>query len=272
MRAALLLLLMLLPAAAQAQTSLDADQLREVGIEQRIEQQIPLDASFVDEQGRDVQLREFFADEKPVVLALVYNRCPMLCNMVLSGLISTLRVMKLEPGKDFEVLAVSFDSKEPFTVAARQKAKYLKRYGRVYTEPGWHFLTGGQPAISALTEAVGFNYRYDPNTDQFAHASAILVLTPQGEVARYFYGTEYSPRDVRLALVEASAGKVGSVTDDLLLLCYRYDPSSGTYSASAINAIRVGGTFTLLGLVVFVAMSLRRERRGQLEPQTEERA
>jgi protein SCO1/2 len=245
---------------AGSRSALGPNALSEIGIDQHIGEQVPLDASFTDSRGHTAPLSEHMGD-RPIVLALVYNRCPMLCNQVLQGLVSSLKVLELDAGEDFDVLAVSFDPKEPTSRAAESRAKFLRLYDRGGADQGVQFLTGEPPAIEALTEAVGFRYRYDPDIDQYAHAAALVVLTPGGEVARYFYGTEYSPRDMRLSLVEASEGEVGSVTDDLLLLCYQYDPQTGTYSAAAIGAIRIGGVLTLALVFGFVGVSLRRERR-----------
>jgi len=245
---------------ASARSTLGPETLRGIGIDQRLEQPVPLDLRFADHRGHEVKLGDHFGD-KPVVLALVYNACPMLCNQVLAGMNSMLKVMKLDAGIDFEVVVVSFDPNEAPATAARARAKLVKDYGRASGEQSFHFLTGKQESIHALTTAAGFRYEYDEQLGQYAHPSALMVLTPDGRMARYFYGTEYSPRDVRLALVEAADGKVGDFSDDLLLLCYRYDPESGTYSATAINAIRVGGTATVAALGLFIGVSLRRERR-----------
>jgi protein SCO1/2 len=251
---------LLLAPPAQATSRLGAKQLREIGIDQKLGERVPLDLQFRDHRGETVTLKRYVS-ERPVVLALIYNRCPMLCNQVLSGLVSALKVLKLDAGSDFDVLAVSFDPAETPELSAANRDKLIERYGRAGAAEGIHFLTGEPEPIRRLTDAVGFRYRYDEEQKQYAHASAIMVLTPGGKLARYFYGTEFSPRDMRLAIVEASDGKVGSLSDDLLLLCYRYDPETGTYSATAINAIRFGGVATLAVLGVFIGTSLRRERR-----------
>lgn len=240
-------------------STLDKSELQRVWIDQRIGNQLDLSLPFA-EDGQPATLDRYFGP-RPVVLALVYNRCPMLCNQVLAGLVGALKVLDETPGSDFDVLAVSFDPEEEPRMAAAARATLLRRYGRPEAEGGIHFLTGARAPIASLTDAVGFRYQYDEALDQYAHPSALIVLTPGGKVARYFFGTEYSPRDLRLALHEASEGAVGSLTDDLLLLCYRYDPASGTYSATIVNAIRAGGIATVLALGLFMGRSLRRDRR-----------
>lgn len=240
--------------------------LQGVGIEQRLDQQVPLDLVFRDEFGRTAPLSTYFSGHKPVLLALVYYTCPMLCNLVLNGVESSLKVISLDPGKDFEVVAVSFDPKDTPEVAAAKKANYLQRYRRPDTANGWHFLTGDEASIKALTSAVGFRYKYDAKTGQFAHASAVMILTPQGKLSRYFYGVEYPPRDMRLGLVDASQKKIGTPVDQILLFCYHYDPSTGKYGAVAMNMVRfAGGTFVLIaGAFLFVAWrrDWRKDRRA----------
>jgi protein SCO1/2 len=195
-----------------------------------------------------------------VILALVYFRCPMLCTQILSGLNASLKTMSLDPGRDFEVVAVSFDPKDTPETAASRKLTYLKRYNRPNTANGFHFLTGDEASILALTDSVGFHYKYDPETDQFAHASAIMVATPEGRLSRYFYGVEYAPRDLRLGLVEASRNKIGSPVDQILLFCFHYDPATGKYGATAMNLLRISGAaFAVFG-GVWLLMALRREK------------
>ena len=232
--------------------------LQGVGIDQRLDQQLPLDLVFKDEFGRDVPLASFFHG-KPVILALVYYRCPMLCTQILNGLESSLKAVSFNPGKDFEVLSVSFDPKDTPELAAQKKQQYLRRYGRADTANGWHFLTGSEPAIKALTDAAGFHYRYDPKTDQFAHASGVMVLTPDGRFSRYFYGVEYAPRDLRLGLVEASQNKIGSAVDQILLFCYHYDPVAGKYGAVALGAVRYAGAAFVLISGTFLIIVFRRD-------------
>jgi len=211
-----------------------------------------------------VPLSSFFHSRKPVILALVYYRCPMLCTQILTGLESGLKAVSFDPGKDFEVVAVSFDPKDTSELAAAKKQTYLKRYARPNTANGWHFLTGDEANIKALTDAVGFHYKYDPATDQFAHASGIMVLTPDGRLSKYFYGVEYAPRDIRLGLVEASQSKIGTPVDQLLLFCYHYDPSTGKYGALVMRMVRVAGAGFMVVLGGFLFFALRREKRGNV--------
>jgi protein SCO1 len=235
-----------------------------VGIDQRLNAQVPLDLTFRDEAGRALPLSTYFHG-KPVLLALVYYRCPMLCTQILNGVETSLKAVSLNPGQDFEVVSVSFDPKDTAETAAGKRKMILQRYSRPGTANGWHFLTGDEAQIHALTEAAGYHYRYDSITGQFAHASAIMILTPEGRLSRYFYGVEYAPRDVRLGLVEASANKIGSPVDQILLFCFHYDPATGKYGAIAMNMVRgAGALFVLLGggvLLIVFRRDLRRYRR-----------
>lgn len=235
--------------------------VRDVGIDQKLGARLPLDLSFVDEQGRSVRLGQYFG-QRPVVLSLVYYECPMLCTYVLNGLLRATRALSFDAGRDFEIVTVSFDPAENAALAAMKKQAYVQRYGRPDAERGWHFLTGQPDAIRRLADAVGFHYRYDEASKQFAHAAAIVVATPDGKLARYFYGIEYAPRDLRFGLVEASAGQIGTPIDQLMLLCYHYDPAKGKYGATAMGLVRIGGVLTLGALAVFVFVSLRRDRQG----------
>jgi protein SCO1/2 len=235
-------------------------QLQGVRIDQKLGEPVPLDLTFRDERGVTVRLGEYFG-RRPVILVLAYYRCPMLCTQVLNGLVHALWEVGLEMGADFEVVTVSFDPRETPELAAAKKKAYLKRYRQPGGEEGWHFLTGEEPAIRRLTEAVGFHYRYDAANDQFAHASGIMVLTPRGKIARYFYGINYSPRDLRLGLVEASDNKIGSLADQFLLACFHYDPTTGKYGLAVMNLVRLGGVLTLLALGVFYVVQWRRSRR-----------
>ena len=221
--------------------------LKKVGIDQRLNEQVPLDAVFKDEQGRDVRLGEFF-NGKPVVLALVYYSCPMLCNQVLNGMLSSFRHVTFNAGEQFEVVTVSFDPRETPQLAAAKKQTYVKAYNRPSGAAGWHFLTGDEANIKRLTDAVGFRYTWDEPTKQFAHASGIMVVTPEGKLARYFYGIEYSPKDLRLGLVEASQNKIGTPVDTLMLYCFHYDPATGKYGAVVMNIVKVAGVITI-GLI-----------------------
>jgi protein SCO1/2 len=231
--------------------------LKNVGIEQHLDDQIPPDLTFRDEAGKSVRLGDYFG-KKPLILNLVYYQCPMLCGEVLSGLESALRVLKFDVGKEFDVLTVSFDPKETPEMATAKKAEMLKRYSRAGAAEGWHFLTGPQVSIDALTKAAGFDYEYDPKTGQFAHATAIMVLTPDGKIAQYYYGVEFAPKDLRLGLVQASQNKIGSVVDEVLLYCYHYNPDTGKYSAiiSRILKIAAGATIFMLGTFLIVMFRL----------------
>jgi protein SCO1/2 len=235
-------------------------QLREVGIDQRLNQPLPLDLVFQDEEGRTVELRRYFQD-KPVVLALVYYECPMLCNLVLNGVLRTVRAVKFDLGRHYEIVTVSIDPREKPSQAAIWKRKYAAGYGRTGAAAGWHFLTGQEAQIRELARAVGFRYTYNPARAQFAHAAGFMVATPQGKLARYFYGVEYSARDLRLALVEASAGRIGSAVDQILLYCFHYDPQTGKYGPIILNLVRAAGVATLLTLGAFLFVMFRRERR-----------
>jgi protein SCO1 len=233
--------------------------LKDIGIDQRLNQPIPLGLAFRDEVGRTARLRDYFG-KRPVILALVYYNCPMLCTQVLNGLVSALRVISLSAGRDFDVLAVSFDPREKPSDAAAKKNAYLASYRRPGSDAGWHFLTGDRESIASLARSVGFRFRYDEERDQFAHASGLFVLTPDGKLSRYFYGIEYAPRDLRLGIVEASAGKIGNPVDQVLLYCFHYDPKSGKYGAVVVNVVRLAGVATLLVLGASILLMSRRHR------------
>jgi len=230
--------------------------LQNVGIEQHLEEQIP-NLTFRDETGRAVRLGDYFG-KRPMILNLVYYQCPMLCGEVLSGLESALRVLKFDVGKEFDVLTLSFDPHETSEMASAKKAEYLKRYGRSGAAAGWHFLTGPQESIDAVTGAAGFQYQYDARTGQFAHATVIMVLTPEGKIAQYFYGVEYAPKDLRLALVQASENKIGTVVDQVLLYCYHYDPATGKYGAIISRVLQISAAATILVLSILIAVLFRR--------------
>ena len=232
--------------------------LKNVGIDQKLNEQVPLDTVFKDEQGRDVRLGQFFKG-KPVVLSLVYYTCPMLCNQVLNGMLGSFRQVSFNIGEHFEVITVSFDSREAPDLAAAKKSTYIRAYNRPGAEASWHFLTGDQANIKRLTESVGFRYLWDEQTKQFAHASGIMVLTPEGKLARYFYGIDYPPKDLRLGLVEASQNKIGTPVDVLMLYCYHYDPATGKYGAVIMNIMRLAGGVTLF-LIVGLLLALRKGR------------
>jgi protein SCO1/2 len=221
--------------------------LKNVAIQQNLNQQIPPDLVFTDDLGRKVKLGDYFG-QKPLILNFVYYGCPMLCGEELAGLESALRVLKFDLGKEFEVITISFDPKNTPEIAAKKKEQFLRRYNRPGAERGWHFLVGEPAAIDAVTKAAGFQYEYDAKTEQFAHSTAIMVLTPQGRIAQYYYGIEYPPNDLRLALVEASRNRIGNVVDELLLYCYHYDPEKGKYSATVLRVLRLMAVATLLCL------------------------
>jgi protein SCO1/2 len=236
--------------------------LKDVGIDQKLEQQIPLDVVFTDEQGQDVKLGQYFG-ARPVILALVYYECPMLCTQVLHGLVGSLEGIAFKAGKEFEVVVVSFDPGETPAVAAQRKQYFLKRYDRPEAAPNVHFLTGREESIKTLTGAIGFRYAYDQQIDQYAHPAAITVLTAQGKISRYLFGIEFAPRDLKLALVEAADGKIGTIVEQALLFCYHYDPETGRYGLAIMNLVRIGGLLTVVVLGASVWLSLRRERRLQ---------
>jgi protein SCO1/2 len=240
--------------SASADNALPAG-LKGVGIDQRINEQLPLYLTFLDENGNKMKLQEYFTTERPVILSLVYYECPMLCTEVLNGLLKSLKVMNLEMSRDFEVLTVSFDPGETPALATKKKAAYIRALKKPGADSGWHFMTGDRNSIAELTKSVGFRYNYDKKSDQFAHGAAIMVITPQGKISNYFYGVEYSPRDLRLALVEASKGKIGSIKDQILLFCFHYDPSTGKYSATALNLVRLGGIVTIICLGLFIIVN-----------------
>jgi protein SCO1/2 len=232
--------------------------LREIGFDQNLDRQVPFDIPFTDEQGHLVRLGDYF-DARPVVLAFVYYDCPLLCTQVMNALASALDVLSLQPGADFEAVTISFDPREKPALAAAKKDSSLQRYKRPGAAAAWHFLTGDQPAIERATKAAGFRYVWDEGLKQFAHPTGIIVLTPGGRVARYLFGIEYGPRDLRLAIVDASAGKVGSPVDSFLLYCYHYDPMTGRYGLVIMRTIRLAGAATALALALFVGVMLRRE-------------
>jgi len=248
-------------ASAAAQTAADGRPpfLRDLGFDQRLGEMLPLDAVLRDEQGNEVRLGDYFG-EKPVVLSLVYYECPMLCTLSLNGLVSAMDVLSFDAGDEYEVVTISFEAKETPELARAKKASYVERYGRDGAAGAWHFLTGDEDQIRRVTEAVGFRYAWDDETQQYAHPSGILVITPEGRIARYLYGIEYAPKDLRLALVEASEEKIGSPVDQLLLFCYQYDPTTGRYGAVAMNMVRAGGVLTVLALGGFWVVMWRRER------------
>jgi len=228
-------------------------RLENVGIEQHLDAQVPPDLTFRDETGKTVKLGDYFG-RKPLILNLVYYNCTMLCGEALAGLASAMRLVKFDVGNEFDVVTVSFDPRETPEIAAARKKDYVRRYGRANAAAGWHFLAGPADSINALTKAVGFQYQYDAKTNQYAHATAIMVLTPQGRISRYFYGVDFPPKDLRMGLVEASQGKIGNAVDAVLLFCYHYDPETGKYGAMVANILRLaaGATILFIGAFLFV--------------------
>ncbi len=231
-----------------------------VGIEQHLNAEVPGDLEFRDELGNPVKLGDYFGHGRPVILNLGYYQCPMLCSELLAGLVGSMKALTLQLGQDFEVVTLSFDPRETTEMAAAKKLDIMKRYGRANAASGWHFLTGRADQIKILTDAVGFQYQFDPKTGQYAHATAIVLLTPDRHIAEYFYGVEFSPRDLRLGLVQAGQGKIGNITDTVLLYCYHYDPRAGKYGAVVSNVLKIGGLATILILGTFVFVMYRADR------------
>ncbi len=245
--------------------------LNGVGIAQHLDQQLPLSLTFTDDQGKQVQLASYFG-KKPAILALVYYQCPMLCSEELNGLTGALQMVTFTPGKDFNVIVISIDPTENTVMAAAKKHSYLKRYGKPETAQGWHFMTGTQDNIDALTKAVGFGYVKIPGPDgrltQFAHASSIQIVTPEGKLAQYYMGVEYSPKDLRLGLVEASANRIGSPVDNILTYCYHYDPKTNKHSLIIARVVQLGGLLTVATLGGFMLVMFRKDSRHDDKPGT----
>ncbi len=259
-RRAVALGLAALCASTSAAQSLPAQA--QVGFDQRLGARLPLDARFALEDGREIALGELFG-RRPVVLAFVYYECPMLCGQVLAGLVRSLRAIPLDAGTDFEVVAVGIDPGETPALARAKRASCLEAYGRAGAEDGWHFLTGAEGEIRRVADAAGFRYAYDPSTDQYAHAAGLVVATPAGELSRYFFDVEFPARDLRLGIVEAGAGAVGTAIDQVLLFCFHYDPSRGRYSLAIWSIVRLAGLATVSALAGFVLRSLVREQRSK---------
>jgi protein SCO1/2 len=230
------------------------------GLEQKLNAQVPFHAVFRDEHGRDVELGNYFGG-RPVILALAYYECPNLCTLVLNGVLQTAHELKFDAGKDYEIVVVSFDPREQPALAAAKKQTYIERYGRAGAADGWHFLVGDKDAIAQLADAVGYRFAYDDATRQFAHPSAMIVLTPEGKVARYFPGIEYPPRDVRLALIDASQNHIGSLADRVFLLCFHYNPQTGRYGLLIARTMQFAGIGTALAIGAYIVLNVRRERR-----------
>ena len=240
-----------------AQSELSA----KVGIDQKLEAQAPLNLTFRNETGQPVRLGKYFGT-KPVILVLAYYECPNLCTLVLNAVLTSVQDLKFTAGKDFEIVVVSFNPRETPVLAAAKKRTYTQRYGRPDGASGWHFLTGEEPAIAQLAQSVGFRYVFDPPTKQYAHPSAIMVLTPEGKISRYFAGIEYPPKELRLSLIEASNRRIGSLTDQLFLFCFHYNPLTGRYGVAIMRVFRIAGFATVFALGAFIIIHLRRERRG----------
>lgn len=237
--------------------------LKEIGIQQKLGEQLPLETEFKDENGRAVKLGEFFNKGRPVVLAFVYYECPMLCNEVLNGLTGSLKGIAFDAGKEFDVVAISFDARENDKpdLAKNKKESYMARYGRPGTEKGWHFLTGTQASIDAAAGAAGFSYKWDEKSNQFAHAGGVMVATPDGRMSRYFYGIDYAPRDLKMGIMESGDSKIGSAAEQLMLYCFHYDPSTGQYGLAILRVMRLAAIFTLLGMGAMGLVFWRRNRR-----------
>jgi len=253
------------PNQAGVSTGLPA-ALKSVGIEQKLNSQLPLDAEFKDENGKTIKLGDYFGKGRPVVLALVYYECPMLCNEVLNGLTGSLKGVSFDAGKEFDVLAISFDARENEKpdLAKNKKASYLTRYGRNSAENGWHFLTGTQSEIDKVTQAVGFNYEFDEATNQFAHAGGVMILTPDGKTSRYIYGIDYAPKDLKFALMDSAEGKIGNPVDQLYLYCFHYNPATGRYGLQILSVLRLMAIATVLGLGGMLFVFWRRNKTKEL--------
>jgi protein SCO1/2 len=236
-------------------------ELEGIGIVEHLNERVPLDLAFTDEDGRAVRLGDYFHEGRPVLLSVVYYSCPMLCTLVLNGMTDAMKELDWTPGHEYELVTVSFDSRETHSLARLKKESYLSEYGRPGAGAGWHFLVGSPESVRALTEAVGFNYRWDEKGQQFAHQAALYVLTPEGTISRYLYGVMFEPRTLRLSLVEAGAGKVGSAFDQIVLYCFHYDETSGSYALAARNVMRAGGILTVIVLGSVLSRLWIRDRR-----------
>ena len=241
--------------------------LKEIGITQKLGDQLPLETQLKDENGKAVKLGDYFTSGRPVIVAFVYYECPMLCNQVLNGLTGSLKGINLDAGKDFDVVAISFDARENDKpdLARNKKASYVERYARSGSENGFHFLTGNEASINAVTSAAGFSFKWDEKSEQFAHAAGVMIATPEGKLSRYFYGIDYSPKDVKFGLMESSAKKVGNPAEQLLLYCYHYDPSTGKYGLAILRVVRLGGIVTLLGMGAMAFVFWRRNKRKAVD-------
>ena len=257
-------LVVILSGGAWAHDSTRPPALRDVAFDQKLNQQVPLGLAFRDESGKTVQLADYIK-QKPVILTFVYYKCRDLCPLLLDGVVRSLRALSFDAGNQFDLITLSIDAHDGPALAAAKKKDIIDQYSRPGAATGWHFLTGDEAAIQKLTQSVGFHYTYDPHTGEFAHASGIVLLTPKGRTARYYYGIDFSPRDLRLGLIEAAAGKIGSPIDQLLLFCYHYDPVTGKYGLLITNVIRLAGAATVVILGAFILIMLRRERSNTTE-------
>lgn len=253
------------PTLEASQTNGLPPVLKAVGIEQKLGATLPLDTELRDENGNTVKLGDYFNAGRPTIVTFVYFDCPMLCNQVLNGLTGSLKGMSFDAGKEFDVVAISFDARENEnpTLAKNKKANYMERYNRPGTEKGWHFLTGTQASIDAVTSAAGFGYKWDEKSNQFAHAAAVMIASPEGKLTRYFYGIDYSPKDLKFGIMESAENKVGNPAEQLLLYCYHYDPATGKYGLAILNVIRLGGVATLIGLGAMGFVFWRRNKRRE---------
>lgn len=236
--------------------------LKNVAFRPELNAQMPLDTAFRDENGKSVQLGEYFHQQKPVVLAFVYYGCPMLCTQLEQGVVGSLRMLSFNPGRDYEVVFVSFDERDTPEMAAAKKKTAMDHFRRTETAAGWHFLTGSKESIATVTNAANFHFNFDVKNNLFAHASGIMVLTPDGRISRYFYGVEFPGRDLRLGLVDASQGKIGTPVDKMLLFCFQYDPSTARYSATILGIMRILAAFTVAGLLLMILIFRRRDKRA----------
>jgi protein SCO1 len=251
------------PATEQTYDSGLPSQLSDVGIDQKLNQQLPLDAEFTNDKGEQVKLRDYFR-EKPVVFAFAYYTCPMLCGQVLQGVTGSLRALSFDAGKEFDVVVVSFDPRDSLKHAVKAKNTYIHRYGRPGSENGWHFLFGDSNAIRQVTQAAGFKYRWDELSKQYAHGSAMMVVTPDGKLSKYFFGIEFAPKDVKFALMEAAENKIGTVIDQVMLYCFHYDPKQGKYGPYVVNILRLGASATIIAFGAFYISMRKRSKRKKL--------
>jgi protein SCO1/2 len=241
------------------------EPLKEIGIEQKLNEQLPLDIELKDEYGKAVRLGDYFNKGRPVLIAFVYYECPMLCSQVLNGLTGSLKGMSFDAGKEFDVLAISFDAGEfdKPELAKAKKAAYMERYGRPGTEDGWHFVTGSDESIKQVTSAAGFSFKWDERSQQFAHAAAIIVATPEGKLSRYLFGIDYAPKDLKFGIMESAENKVGNLAEKLMLYCFHYDPSTGKYGLAVMRVMRLGGIATLIGLGTMLFVFWRRGKKKE---------